>query len=300
MKKYLFRILLIFILFIGTIDAGNSNGRVIRVIDGDTFSVNFNAENQESKQRKVRVNGIDTFETSRNKSLFRQADRFQITPEQVIKLGYLGKRFAEKELLNKDLLIEHSAKSKVDYYGRDLVSIYYDKNKNYIYKSYEEEVLKSGYAYIYRYSNHRKQLKPFEDKEKIKKNANKVKKINIVALNKKTGEYHKLDCDKAWSFRERELIKKPVLNTDNKHPASCCFETITKTCQQKYSNCKIGQPDVKENNIQLFFLNPLIQKKTVNKCCSDACKALVYNINNAQESIDFAKYLQRLTQEKRN
>ena len=121
----------------------------------------------------------------------------------------MGKRFAEKELLNKNLLIEHSAKAKTDYYGRDLVSIYYDPNRRFEYKSYEEEVLKSGYAFIYQSSNHRKQLKPFEDKEKIKTNANKVKKLDIVALNKKTGEYHKLDCDNAWSFRERELIKKP-------------------------------------------------------------------------------------------
>lgn len=292
MRKYILRFLCILLFLAGTVSVASSCCRIVRIIDGDTFSVKFNVEDQDSEQKKVRVNGIDTFETSRNKSLFRQADKFEITPEQALKLGYLGKKFAEKELLNKNLQIEHSAKTKTDYYGRDLVSIYYDKNKKEIYKSYEEEVLKSGYAFIYQSSNHRKQLKPFEDKEKIKTNANKVSKLDIVALNKKTGEYHKLDCDKAWSFRERELIKRPVLNTDNKHPASCCFDV--KSCPQKqkrhFSRNKIGKSNAQEYTIQLFFLNPLIQKKPVNRCNSDACKALVYNINNAQESIDFAIY----------
>ena len=291
MKKYLFKILLIFILFLCSICTGISNSRVIKVIDGDTFYVRFHSDSQDAEKRKVRVNGIDTFETKKNKSLFKQADKFKITPEQVIKLGYLGKRFAEKELLNKDLLIEHSAKSKLDYYGRDLVSIYYDRNRRFEYKSYEEEALKSGYAFIYKQSNHRKQLKPFEDKKKITENANKAKKLNIVALNNKTGEYHKLECENAWSFQDRELIKKPILNI-GKHPASCCFDYKQNNQLEKkhYSKGKIAEPDAKEYNIQIFFLNPLIQKKPVNRCTSDACKALIYNINNAQESIDFAIY----------
>ena len=71
MKKYLFKILLIFILFLCSICTGISNSRVIKVIDGDTFYVRFHSENQDSEKRKVRVNGIDTFETKKNKSLFK-------------------------------------------------------------------------------------------------------------------------------------------------------------------------------------------------------------------------------------
>ena len=47
---------------------------------------------------------------------------------------------------------------------------------------------------------------------------------------------------------------------------------------------------VDENAIQIFFLNPLKQKKPQNKCKTDACKALLKNINQAQDSIDFAIY----------
>ena len=50
------------------------------------------------------------------------------------------------------------------------------------------------------------------------------------------------------------------------------------------------KPDAEENNIQIFFLSPLKQKKPQNTCKNSACKALLYNINNAKESIDFAIY----------
>ena len=45
-----------------------------------------------------------------------------------------------------------------------------------------------------------------------------------------------------------------------------------------------------ESAIQLFFLNPLNQNKPQNKCKTTACKALLKNINKANETIDFASY----------
>ena len=49
-------------------------------------------------------------------------------------------------------------------------------------------------------------------------------------------------------------------------------------------------PDAEESQVQIFFLSPLKQKKPKNECKSSACRALLKNINEAQESIDFAIY----------
>jgi phosphatidylserine/phosphatidylglycerophosphate/cardiolipin synthase-like enzyme len=49
-------------------------------------------------------------------------------------------------------------------------------------------------------------------------------------------------------------------------------------------------PDVEENQIQIFFLSPLKQKIPKNECKSSACRTLLKNINEAQDSIDFAIY----------
>ena len=45
-----------------------------------------------------------------------------------------------------------------------------------------------------------------------------------------------------------------------------------------------------ESAIQIFFLSPLKQKKPQNTCKTDACKVLLKNIKEAQDSIDFAIY----------
>lgn len=45
-----------------------------------------------------------------------------------------------------------------------------------------------------------------------------------------------------------------------------------------------------ESAIQVFFLSPLKQKKPQNACKTDACKALLKNIKEARDSIDFAIY----------
>ena len=60
-----------------------------------------------------------------------------------------------------------------------------------------------------------------------------------------------------------------------------------------FKNIAIAKPiksDAEENNIQIFFLSPLTQKVPKNECKNAACKALLKNINEAQESIDFAIY----------
>ena len=195
--------------------------KVLKVVAGDTFYVDFDESNSTAKENKVRVNGIDTFETKIGATLRKQAIANNITLEQALKLGYLAKKFAEKHLLNHYVKIDYSAKSKRDYYGRHLVSIYYDCNKNGDCKSYEEEILKAGYAFIYKYSNHRKQLKPFLDTDKIHKNANKTKNLDLVVLNKKNNIYHEIGCQDAWSIQKYELIKRPLFNFKNQ-PASYC------------------------------------------------------------------------------
>ena len=59
---------------------------------------------------------------------------------------------------------------------------------------------------------------------------------------------------------------------------------------KNFAHAKSIIPDVEENCIQMFFLNPLKQHRPQNKCNTQACKALLKNINDTQESIDFAIY----------
>ena len=72
--------------------------KVIKVIDGDTVYVDFNDNGIAEQDEKVRVNGIDTFETKLNDGLNWQMQLYNLTLDEALGLGYYGKEFAKKEL----------------------------------------------------------------------------------------------------------------------------------------------------------------------------------------------------------
>ena len=284
--------IVIFIIFATILCFNHSNAqtlshKVIKIIDGDTVYVDFNDNGIAEQNEKVRINGIDTFETKTGAFLDYQIKNYNLTQDEALGLGYYGKEFAKKELLNKYVKAEYTAKEKFDKNNRHLMSIYYDCNKNGKCKNYEQEVLKAGLATVYKQSNIADQLKPYENIDKIKACAKKSHRLNLVVLNKKTGKYHKTSCKYGWMASQQELIKKTMVKYS---PASCCYSS-KKTRITKYkAYAKKVKPDAKDSNIELYFLSPLKQKFPQNECKTSACKALLYNIDNAKESIDFAIY----------
>ena len=255
--------------------------KVIKVIDGDTVYVDFNDNGIAEKDEKVRVNGIDTFETKLNDGLNWQMKRYNLTQDEALGLGYYGKEFAKKELLNKSVKAEYTAEDKFDKNNRHLMSIYYNCSKNGKCKNYEQEVLKAGLATIYTKSNLANKLKQYENTNKIKQNAKRTHKLNLVVLNYKNGKYHKTTCEYAFLASQQELIKK-----NSKYiPSSCCFN-IPKRKQHNYPH-----KDIKLNrDISLYFVDPTKNEFPKNECTSPNCKALLNIIQSANNTIDFALY----------
>ena len=89
------------------------DGKIIRVIDGDTFEIVFDLGFYVTVRTKCRLYGIDTPETrGKNKS----------------KLGLEVKEYLEKLILDKTF--EMDVLKTTGKYGRWLVDIYLDKRKN--------------------------------------------------------------------------------------------------------------------------------------------------------------------------
>ncbi len=63
--------------------------KVIKVIDGDTVYVDFNDNGIAEQDEKVRINGIDTFETKINDGLNWQMKLYNLTQDEALGLGYL-------------------------------------------------------------------------------------------------------------------------------------------------------------------------------------------------------------------
>jgi len=95
----------------------NYTGVVKKVIDGDTFDIMFDLGFHIQYQTRVRLNGIDVYETTL---------RNNTTPEQK-KLGLKAKEFCNKTLLNKKVIVK-THKDIKGKYGRYLVDILVDGN----------------------------------------------------------------------------------------------------------------------------------------------------------------------------
>lgn len=257
----------------------NGTYKVIKVIDGDTLFLDFNNDGFYQREEKVRINGIDTFEVKPSVFLEWQMKEFNLTQKEALGLGYFGKEFAKKNLLNKYVKAEYTANTKLCDMGRQLMSIYYDNGKN-----YEQEILKAGLATVYKKSNLAPDLNKYENLSKIKANVKKTRWLNLVLLNNKNNIYHNVNCKYALMSGNVELANKPLLLKS----ARCCYPDKKEKPYKIYR--KTVKPDAEENNIEIFFLSPLKQNKPENECKTGACKALLYNIDNANESIDFAIY----------
>lgn len=105
MKKILASTIILITVLILPVFASDEH-MVIKVIDGDTVYVDFNNNGIAEQDEKVRVNGIDTFETKFNDGLNWQMKLYNLTQDEALGLGYYGKEFAKKELLNKSVRAE--------------------------------------------------------------------------------------------------------------------------------------------------------------------------------------------------
>ena len=259
--------------------------KVLKIVDGDTVYVDFNDNGFYEQDEKVRINGIDTFETKPNDMLIWQMQRFELSQDEALGLGYYGKEFAKKVLLNKSVRAEYTAEEKFDKNNRRLMSIYYDCNRQGKCKSYEKEVLKAGLATVYTKSNIAEDLKPYENIDQIKAYAKKSHKLNLVVLNKKNSKYHKTSCEYGWQSINNELLE--IDKAINFEKASCCFED-TPTKPEKINYYDLSE--VQEGDIKIFFVDPLRFKRPQNNSVNELTASLLTLINSAKTSINFAIY----------
>lgn len=202
--KYLLSLLILF-MFSLPASAGQNTYKVLRVLDGDTVYIDFNNDGFIQKDERVRLNGIDTFEVKISPRLEGQMKAYGFNQNEALTLAYLAKEFAKAKLLNKDVKAVYSAKTKRCSIGRHLMSIYY-KDENGNYKNFEEEILKSGLAVIYKYSNLANELNKYENLNKMREIAKMSNNYNLVILDTFNGEYYEPDCQYIQGHGSTELI----------------------------------------------------------------------------------------------
>lgn len=199
--------------------------KVLKVIDGDTIYLDFNRNSKIEKEEKVRLNGIDSFETKINNGLFWQMKLNNLSKKEALGLGYLGFNFAKHKLLGKEVFFEYSADEKYDKYERKLGSIYYDCkkdpskrpfgiqtldliSKDEYCKNYEKEALKMGLAKVYQKSNRKEELEKYFSKENYQKQLKKAQKLDLVFFDYINQKYFDIDCKNMEGYGQNNLLNK--------------------------------------------------------------------------------------------
>lgn len=114
--------------------------RVVRVYDGDTFKCRLDT----GEEVKVRLIGIDTPESRRNRKAYRDAERSGKSVEEIVRLGRKASQFT-KSLIPPGTVVYLETDVQVhDRYGRLLAYVYLPDGR-----MLNEVLIREGYATVY-------------------------------------------------------------------------------------------------------------------------------------------------------
>lgn len=97
---------------------------ITKIVDGDTFGVIFQGKNE-----KIRLIGVDTPESRKNKKAFKDSKRSKEDVNKIVELGKRAKEFVKSLVkVGDNLKIEFDVRER-DQYGRLLVYLYLKDGK---------------------------------------------------------------------------------------------------------------------------------------------------------------------------
>jgi micrococcal nuclease len=129
------------------------NCEVVRVYDGDTFKCKLGG----GKEIKVRLIGIDTPESRRNRKAERDALRSGMSMEKIISMGKRAKEFTKRFLKKGTRVVLETDVQVLDKYGRVLAYVYLPDGR-----MLNELLVREGYAKVYTFPPNVKYVERFK------------------------------------------------------------------------------------------------------------------------------------------
>lgn len=208
MKKilqYIALLVMVFMLIINVYDyfigenlGANSDSnkyKVIRVVDGDTFEINF-----DGKKEKVRLIGVDTPE-----SVHPDANRN-------VKEGKLTSEYTKKYLEGKEVTLEFDVQER-DKYGRLLAYVWYEG------EMYNKHLLNIGYAKIATYPPNVRYVDEFTALQEVARenkvglwetvtneDPNTEQSLTGYIGNENSKKFHRPDCNSVEKMSESNKV----------------------------------------------------------------------------------------------
>ncbi len=132
-----------------------------------------------------------------------------------------------------------------------------------------------------------------DNKETQKKLLNYIKSINLdeyFLYNQKTKKFYALYTENKINFNDYKLVHISKIQNLGKYRNLYLNSEKTKIYKNHEKTTKEDLSTFKISNLNIFFQDINRINKPINKCNSLACKTLKKEIDNSNESIDFAIY----------
>ncbi len=128
----------------------------------------------------------------------------------------------------------------------------------------------------------------------FKQKLNELKAQNFVLVNTKSKRYHKLNCDTGVTSRNYKLVPLKTL-TEDYIPCKSCIDVApprnnSSNPKSKSETKPLPQKPISDGDIKVFPIGLNEIKEPQNACTTQACLALLNEINSAKTQILFAVY----------
>ena len=247
---------------------------IISVERPDIIQVDLNGNKIVDNGETICIPEIETFTSDLTKDQHDLVAKLKISNEDAIKLGYLTDNFAQNLLINK--------KAKVNFTGQTNQNCKFaDITINN--ESYRTKLLNSGLGFY--------QGKPLF-KEAYEKQLLKAKKLHLVILNHRSNKYHELNCKYGLVARDTIIIPVKQLSQEAKPCKFCHIDKKALKHQNKKQMMQIQTYPlaISTGSIKMYLTDLTTKLKPDKTCSSLACKELISQINQAQNSLYISTY----------
>ena len=250
---------------------GKSDNIVLRVQSPNVLQIDLNNNRIVDDGETFCVAGLETFTSNLLISQDVLADKYKLSIQDAIAIGYLTDNYTKKLLTNQNVNVKF--KDEILPNCR-YAEIYLNGEK------YAEKLYNEGYG-IYN----------GKVSEKFYKNLEQATKLKLVILNHKSNKYHKLDCEYGLISHDAVVIKSNELPKDAVH-CKFCHPVKSKIITHKNKSFSTTPPPafMTSGSIKFLLTDFTTQLKPDNKCISQVCRSVLEEINGAQKTIDMAVY----------
>ena len=271
---FLLSLLVAFLTFLNI----SSKTRTVRsVINPTKIIIDTNSKNTHSNETYC-IDGIDAFSLEYSEDFINKyTQKYNLTQNEFISLGYLAQDYAQKTLLNQKVRIKlgTNVSKECKYASISLNGI-----------DYKKALENSGFGIV---NDNIKNL------DKFKHNLELARKLNLVILNHHSNKYHTLDCPYGNIAHDKVILPKSQLPEDT-IPCKFCHTDKPKTRLIKDNDIieipSIIQPSLQISNgeITTYITDFTKVLKPTNTCNTSACIRLLSEIDNSNSTIDIALY----------